>query len=173
MRTLPPEDTRTYAAGHDAAVPFCLDALLHADTASGLPALAAAPAQLALRFGGLGLRSAERHAVAAYWASWADALLALARRDRAFAQALTRSLDGPGPLPHALAALKDAAALARGWQRPASRTVDEFCHRAIRRELDAPSLAMLDSQSRPHAASVFTTRPVSPELSLSSPLFRV
>ena len=77
---------RAYAAGHDAAVLCCLDALLHADTASGLPALAAARAQLALRFGGLGLRSAERHAVAAYWASWADALPALARRDRAFAQ---------------------------------------------------------------------------------------
>eukprot|EP00439_Symbiodinium_sp_Y106_P022490 s283_g2.t1 len=120
------------------------------------PALAAARAQLALRFGGLGLRSAERHAVAVYWASWADALPALARRDRAFAQALTRSLDGPGPLPHALAASKDAAAslqaagfqaptweavlsevplvspeddpadLTRGSQRPASRTVDEF-----------------------------------------------
>ena len=67
----------------------------------------------------------------------------------------------------------DPADFTRGWQRPASRTVDEFCHRAIRRELDAPSLAMLDSQSGPHAASVFTTRPVSPELSLSSPLFRV
>ena len=36
----------------------------------------------------------------------------------------------------------DPADLTRGWQRPASRTVDEFCHRAIRRELDAPSLAM-------------------------------
>ena len=57
--------------------------------------------------------------------------------------------------------------------RPASRTVDEFCHRAIRRELDAPGLAMLDSHSGPHAASVFTTRPVSPELSFSSPFFRV
>ena len=67
----------------------------------------------------------------------------------------------------------DAADLTRGWQRPASRTVDEFCDRAIRRELDAPGLALLDSQSGPHAASVFTTRPVSPELSLSSPLFRV
>ena len=203
LRTLPPADTRAYAAGHDAAVLSCLDALLHADDASGLPALAAARAQLALRHGGLGLRSAERHAIAAYWASWADALPALASRDPAFAQALTRSLEDPGPLPHALAALKEASAslqaagfqaptwdavlsavppaapeddpadLTRGWQRPASHTVDEFCHRAIRRELDAAGLAMLDSLSGPHAASVFTTRPVSPELSLSSPCFRV
>ena len=198
LRTLPPADTRAYAAGHDAAILSCLDSLLHADTASGLPALAAARAQLALRHGGLGLRSAERHAVAAFWASWANALPALSRRDRAFVQALACSLDGPGPLPHALAALKDAttslqapawdallsagppvslqddaADLTRGWQRPASRTVDELCDPAIRRELDAPGLALLDSQSGPHAASVFTTRPVSPELSLSSPLFRV
>ena len=64
LRTLPPADTRAYAAGHDAAVFSCLDALLHADNASGLPALAAARAQLALCHGGLGLRSAERHAVA-------------------------------------------------------------------------------------------------------------
>ena len=61
----------------------------------------------------------------------------------------------------------DPADLTRGWQRPASRTVDEFCHRAIRRELDAPGL------SGSHAASVLTTRPASPELSLSSPFFRV
>ena len=94
LRTLlPPADTRVYAAGHDAAVLSCLDALLHADNASGLPALAAACAQLALRHGGLGLRSAERHAVVASWASWADALPALASRDRAFAQALTRSVE--------------------------------------------------------------------------------
>ena len=98
LRTLPPADTRAYAAGHDAAVFSCLDALLHADDASGLPVLAAARAQLALRHGGLELRSAERHAVAAYWASWADALPALASRDPAFAQALTRSLEGSGML---------------------------------------------------------------------------
>ena len=60
-----------------------------------------------------------------------------------------------------------------GWRRHASHAVDPCCLRAIRRELDAASLAMLDSQSRPHTASVFTTRPVSLELSLRSPLFRV
>ena len=43
------------------------------------------PAQLALRNGGRGLRSAERHAVAAYWASWVDALPPLSRRDHGFA----------------------------------------------------------------------------------------
>jgi len=67
----------------------------------------------------------------------------------------------------------DPADLTRRWQRPASCSVNEFYLRAIRRELDAPGLALLDSQSCPHAACVFTTRPVSPELSFSSPLYRV
>ena len=49
----------------------------------------------------------------------------------------------------------------RGMQRPASRTVDEFC------------LCYVGLAVGPDAASVFTTRPVSLALSLSSPLFRV
>ena len=59
--------------------------------------LTAARAQLALRHGGLGLRSAERHAVAAYRASPP----ALSRRDPEFARALTLFLEGSAPLPHA------------------------------------------------------------------------
>ena len=78
----------------DAAVLACLDALLHVNEAVGLPALAASRAQLALRHGGLGLRSAERHAVPAYWASWVDALPALSRRDPEFSRALTMSVGG-------------------------------------------------------------------------------
>ena len=60
-----------------------LTALLHADTASGLPALAAGSA-------------------------------------RAFAQVLARSLDSPGPLLHAPAAWKDAAAFSQtvGFHAP-------------------------------------------------------
>ena len=86
LRTLPLESTRGYAAGHDGAVLRCLSALLFADEASQLPEPAQARAQLALRHGGLGLRSATRHAPAAYWASWADALHAIARRDPGFAR---------------------------------------------------------------------------------------
>ena len=79
----------------------------------------------------------------------------------------------PPAIPGPTSLEDDPADLTRGWQRLASHTADGFCHRAIRRKLDAPNLAMSDSQSGPHAASVFTTTPVSPELSLSSPLFRV
>ena len=37
-------------------------------------------AALPMRLGGLGLRSADRTAPAAYWASWADAMPMLSRR---------------------------------------------------------------------------------------------
>ena len=65
-------------------------------------------------------------------------------------------------LPPALAADDAALDFARRWQRHASRAIDDFCHRAIRRDLEAPDLAMLDSQAGPHAACIFVTRPVAP-----------
>ena len=81
-----------------------------------LPVTAQARAQLALRHGDLGLRSAARHVPAAYWASWADSLRAVALRDAAYAAALLLSQAGPHAarvfvgrglqrhgLPHALA----------------------------------------------------------------------
>jgi len=60
----------------------------------------------------------------------------------------------------------------RGWQRPAYQAVDSFCRRALLRELDAPTAALLESQAGPCAARVFTAQPTSPELTLQSPLFR-
>ena len=65
LRTLPTASTHEYAIRHDAAVLRCLDSLLFADAAEGLPGQVAARVQLALRHGGLGLRSAARHAPAA------------------------------------------------------------------------------------------------------------
>ena len=61
----------------------------------------------------------------------------------------------------------------RGWQRPASKAVDEFGFRSIHRELDPPAAALLDSQAGPFAARIFTARPTSPELSLAPSHFRV
>ena len=203
LRTLPLDSTHGYAAGHDGAVLRCLAALLFADEGSQLPVHAQARAQLALRHGGLGLRSATRHAPAAYWASWADALRAIARRDPDFAHEVAGSLASDRPLPLALQSARDACAslsaigfeppawaellyaqvpsqleedpsldLTRGWQRPASQAVDDFCHRAFLRESNAASASLLDSQAGPHAARVLTTRPTLPEFSLESPLFR-
>ena len=76
--------------------------LLFADAAEGLPGQVAARVQLALRHGGLGLRSAARHAPAAFWASWADTLPALLKRDRPFALRLAEGLEAGSELPELL-----------------------------------------------------------------------
>ena len=96
LRNLLLECTHGYAADHDGAALRCLAALLFADEASHLPEPAQAHAQLALRHGGLGLRSATRHAPAAYWA---DALRATARRDTDFAHEVAGSFASDRPLP--------------------------------------------------------------------------
>ena len=203
LRTLPPASTHEYAIRHDAAVLRCLDSLLFADAAEGLPGQVAARVQLALRPGGLGLRSAARHAPAAFWASWADTLPALLKRDRPFALRLAEGLEAGSELPELLPLQTARDSLSavgfeapswhdvlhgqeprplvldepqldntRGWQRAASHAVDGFCQRALLRELDASSAALLDSQAGPYAARIFTARPTSPELTLESPLFR-
>ena len=74
---------------HDAAVL----ALLCAKESSSLPPAASRVAQLALRRGGLGLRSAALHAPAAFWASWADAFSVQSVREAPFLQGLARVLD--------------------------------------------------------------------------------
>ena len=189
LRTLPLESTRGYAAGHDGAVLRCLSALLFADEASQLPEPAQARAQLALRHGGLGLRSATRHAPAAYWASWADALRAIARRDPDFAREVAGSLASDRPLPPALQSARDArdSLSAVGFEPPAwaellraqvqalpeddpSLDLTRGWQRpASLREADPASAALLESQAGPHAARVLTTRPTLPEFTLSRP----
>ena len=52
--------------------------------------------------GGLGLRSAVRHALAACWASWVDCLQLFARCELAFDECLSASLAGHDLLPLAL-----------------------------------------------------------------------
>ncbi|CAE7878828.1 unnamed protein product [Symbiodinium sp. KB8] len=76
LRLLPPALTAVFAAEHDRDILCCLAQLLHIvpGTADPLPQSAAARANLSLRYGGLGLRSAAEHAPAAYFASWADSL---------------------------------------------------------------------------------------------------
>ena len=70
-----------------------LRALLCAEKPSSLPPAASRVAQLALRHGGLGLRSAALHAPAAFWASWADAFTVLSVREAPFLQGLAQVLD--------------------------------------------------------------------------------
>ena len=118
--------------------------------ADPLPQPAAARANLCLRHGGLGLRSAAEHAPAAYFASWADSLSALRVRapdschvvarlldDAAFAPSLPRCLsslagavqppafaDLPPHPPVGPADPDEPVDTTRGWQRPASRAID-------------------------------------------------
>ena len=70
LRNLPPTQSFQYARAHDAAMLECLSRILDTD----LTAAAAEIVRLPFREGGLALRSAERLAPAAYWASWADCL---------------------------------------------------------------------------------------------------
>eukprot|EP00439_Symbiodinium_sp_Y106_P082628 s250_g22.t1 len=95
-----------------------------ADEASHLPEPAQARAQLALRHGGLGFRSATRHAPAAYEASWADASCAIARRDPDFAHEVASSFASDRPLPLALPSARDArdSLSAIDFEPPAGRS---------------------------------------------------
>ena len=96
LRMLPPNLIAGFASASDQAVQQCLYSLLNADNNGHLPQQAACLAQLALRHGGLGLRSAQLHAPAAFWASWADALPAVHRRDPELAAILSQQLAVPG-----------------------------------------------------------------------------
>ena len=81
LRTLPPSQSEWYARHHDEGMMLAMEQLL-----GGLPgdevqqAEAKVIATMPMRLGGLGLRSADRMAHAAYWASWADALHMIAGR---------------------------------------------------------------------------------------------
>ena len=96
LRMLPPNLTAGFASASDQAVQQCLYSLLNADNSGHLPQQAACLAQIALRHGGLGLRSAQLHAPAVFWASWADALPAVHRRDPELAAILSQQLAVPG-----------------------------------------------------------------------------
>jgi len=65
-----------------------------------------------MRLGGLGLRSAERTAPAAYWASWADALAMLEGRVPAVAAAATAALSSTSRDAPAHGAVAEARAAA-------------------------------------------------------------
>ena len=90
-----PALTPQYATDHDGGIAACLAALLdQADQPLLEETLSAS--QLALRHGGLGLRSAvvDRHA--AYWASWVDSLPAVRARSPLVADNLVQALAHPG-----------------------------------------------------------------------------
>ena len=94
LRTLPPSQSDWSARHHDEGMMLAMEQLL-----GGLPgdevqqAEAKVIATMPMRLGGLGLRSADRMAHAAYWASWADALHMIAGRLPAVANRVVDELN--------------------------------------------------------------------------------
>ena len=91
IRILPPSQSKFYASRHDAALweSFCQVFGAGVLTNDGL---AKQVATLLGRLRGLGLRSAERTAAAAFWASWASALPALANKSPRLCNAVLSEL---------------------------------------------------------------------------------
>ena len=113
LRVVPPEQAREYAQGHDKLMLETLGQLVHCrDLQKSRPRQTTeALAQLPLRLGGLGLRSAVRNSVAAYWASWADTLPVLQRRCPRQSAQLAADLEGQTTADCLKAAQDSAAAL--------------------------------------------------------------
>ncbi len=93
LRAVPPELTEAFSNQHDNAMASSLLRLLGFDEAGEDVDLARSLAQLPLRLGGLGLRSAARTAPAAHWASWADCLPMIQARHPGLAERLVGALD--------------------------------------------------------------------------------
>ena len=74
LRTLPPSQSEVYARSHDEGMERVMRILVGIVGERQEHVDAADIASLPMRMGGLGLRRATRMALAAYWASWADAL---------------------------------------------------------------------------------------------------
>ena len=97
MRAVSPDSTAEFAQSHDEALWQCLCLILRIDPTQ-TPEVRDAAA-LPLSLGGLGLRSACRMKVPAYWASWADCLGMIHQRHPDVADQLVRELDGDPQTP--------------------------------------------------------------------------
>ena len=199
LRGLRPDLTRGFAATHDQAVRTCLTQLLQLP--NPLEDGPARTAALALNQGGLGLRSALNHTAAAFWASWQDTAPILQRKAPQVFGLLSQQLHTGEPdlptiqcLQHVTTFLSnlglqaprctqcaqapehtaaEPADLIRGWQRIASTTTDQAIHSELIATMDPASQALLDSQSGPQAAKIFTVLPTNPEFIFEPCHFRV
>ena len=96
IRMLPPSQSTQYAQAHDEAVWSCFTTLM-GTTELRDDALARHIATLPARMGGLGLRSAERSAQAAFWASWVNALPVIKHKQPALAAIFKSELQSATP----------------------------------------------------------------------------
>ena len=109
LRTLPPTQSREYAEEHDAGMHRTME-VRHASHDQTIDA-GGKLATLPMRLGRLGLRSAQRVAPGAFWASWADALHMIHERLPAVARTITHKLNNEVEGDGCLGELKSAAAL--------------------------------------------------------------
>ncbi|CAE7822051.1 unnamed protein product [Symbiodinium sp. CCMP2456] len=79
----------------------------------------------------------------------------------------------PPPEAEADPALHEPADLAHGWQRTASKAVDDALLADLTSALDEASIALLHSQGGPFAGRVYTALPTCPELRLDSAAYEV
>ena len=93
LRTLPPSFSSEYGRRHDKGIRNTARTLL-GEILGTVDAVedARTVASLPMRMGGLGLRSAERCAHAAYWSSWADVSHMIAQRNPAVAETVVQSM---------------------------------------------------------------------------------
>ena len=122
LRTMPKNASKKYAREHDEGIWSTAKALLNEVPGSEQELTDAAQvASLPMRMGRLGLRSAQRCAHAAYWASWADALPMIKQRTPAVANAVVEGLQQEAGAIGCIGELRESAArLDREgfWWRP-------------------------------------------------------
>ena len=114
LRSVPPSQSAlvSYARKHDIGLWHAADTLLGSLPGDDQQREAArSTASLPMRLGGLGLRSAERTASAAYWASWMDALPMLSQRLPELAAKASEILENGELSGTCLDDVKNAAAL--------------------------------------------------------------
>ena len=92
LRAVDPGSSVDFARTHDEDIWQCTCDILHVDPVQARSVKEVASLPLVL--GGLGLRSAERVRVSAFWASWADCNPTIHTRHPVVADALVRQLEG-------------------------------------------------------------------------------
>ena len=118
LRVVEPDAVAEFARAHDQGIWKCLCELLHVDPVQREETTLSA--SLPLSLGGLGLRSAARTSVSAFWASWADTLPMIHARHREIANHFVGELEGvpEGPSLGAAARAMRSLAGTMGFEPP-------------------------------------------------------
>ena len=109
IRAVHPAATSAFAAAHDARLWQCMCSILQVDPMQVDDVRETATLPLSLR--GLGLRSAQRTSIPAFWASWADSLAMIRQRHPDVAVQLVHELEGHPESPCLQAAAHAARSL--------------------------------------------------------------